>query len=194
MARISLSALVTDIRGSVGPVVFSKWKGTNTARSRVRPGNPRTLSQRLARTFVYAVSRAWARQTEDYKASFNAAASGSGYSGFNLFVRRLKDYAVNFRDFRTTLAAAAAPGADTITVAASEPMSSPGYLETLGFHPGARFRVAAQAQDYTVTDVDHAANTVTFAPGLVAAADAGDPVITWGVESPAGDPWTPLAA
>lgn len=189
-AKISLSPLITDVRGKVGSTVFSKWKGVNTVRGLVTPGNPRTPNQRIARGYTYASSKAWARQSAAYKAAFNSAASGQGISGNNLYVRTLAAFNARFRDFRTTVSAAAAAAATTITVLADEPVTQPNYVDSLGIVVGAKILIGAAATVYTVSAVDRNTNLVTFAPGLSAAAVVGDPVRVAGVAAPDASPWT----
>lgn len=190
MAKITLSPLVTDIRGKVGPTVFSKWKGINTVRALVIPGNPRTLLQRIARGFTYAVSKAWARQTEAYKAQFNAAASGQGISGNNLYMKTMAGFNARFRDFRTTASAAAAAGANSIIVTADAPLTSPSFVDSLGIVEGAKLLIGAQPTVYTAGVPNRDTNTIPINPALSAAVAAGDPVRVAGVAAPGGAAWT----
>lgn len=61
MARIRLSGLIDDIRGTVSNVVFGAWKaGCQTVRqkSNIR-NNPRSLEQQKIRTFTQFLSGQW---------------------------------------------------------------------------------------------------------------------------------------
>jgi hypothetical protein len=98
MANITLSPLVTDIRGKQKDTVFSKWRGQNYIRSRVKPSNPQTGGQMAVRdalsAMVIAFQKLNARQLETVDgdpqyASFgwNYAATGLRYSGFNMFMK-----------------------------------------------------------------------------------------------------------
>lgn len=190
MARITLSALLTDARGKVGTIVFSRWRSIGTVRGLVTPANPRTTLQRRTRGFMWAVSRAWARQSVPYKASFNLAASGQPWSGFNRFVDVFRDFAFGFRDYRSTTVGSHAAGVTALIVTASQPPDTPLGIDTAGFAPGAQIRVTGHAALYSVIAVDHLTNTLTISPGLSALTDAGTVVETAGPPAPDASPWT----
>jgi len=190
MARITLSPLVTDIRGKVGDIVFSKVFGINTVRARVDPANPRTVAQRNIRAFIYAASKAWHRQSAAFKSSFKAAASGQKYSGFNLFVKHLRSADPVFRDFDGSLSAAASVGDTTLSVVSTTPASSPNYLSSVGFVTGQQIVIDGDATVYTVGAVDDAADTFVISPALASAAAAGTAVREVGIPAPDDSPWT----
>lgn len=190
MARITLSALLTDARGKVGTIVFSRWRSIGTVRGLVTPANPQTTLQRRTRGFIWAVSRSWARQSLPYKASFRAAASGQPWSGFNRFVDVFRDFAFGFRDYRSTTVGTQAAGATSVTVAAAAPLDNPVQIDTAGFAPNAQVRIAGHVGLYTVTAVNYLTNVLTITPGLSAALTGGEAVESAGPPAPDATPWT----
>jgi hypothetical protein len=86
MAKITLSPLVTDIRNKIGDTVYSKWRGINYARSRVKPANPRTSSQQLVRYSLARMVDFFQHLHFTVKNAWNLLAKGKEYSGYNLFV------------------------------------------------------------------------------------------------------------
>lgn len=76
MAIYKPGVLAVDIRGSVGPAVFSKSHAGLTIRSRVKPVNPNTSRQALARSYMAQASQKWASfDTDQYRAQWIAAAA-----------------------------------------------------------------------------------------------------------------------
>lgn len=193
MARLTLSPIITDIRGKVADAVFSKWRGINTLRARVTPGNPSTPAQQSIRGFFHSATKSWARQTTAYKASFNETASGQSYSGFNRYITELRAANNAYRDYATTLSANAAGGATTLDLTAVQPASMPSYIDSSGFVVNTRIKVGADTTVYTVTAVDDVANTVDITPALAAAATSGDAVVSAGVDAPDTTPFTPAS-
>ena len=59
MAIYKPSVIAVDIRGSVGPAVFSKSHSGLTIRSRVKPINPNTSRQSLSRSYLATAAQAW---------------------------------------------------------------------------------------------------------------------------------------
>jgi hypothetical protein len=184
MARITLSPIITDIRGKVADAVFSKWRGINTLRARVTPGNPSTPAQQSIRAFFSAATKSWSRQSAAFKASFNETASGQSYSGFNRYITELRAANLAYRDYATTIASPATAGATTLDLTAVQPSSMPSFLDSTGFVVNTRIRIGADATVYTVTAVDDVANTVDISPALAANATAGDAVVAHGVDAP----------
>jgi hypothetical protein len=114
--------LFSDVRGKLGGVVFSYWKGQPTGRRLVTPNNPNTAEQQAVRGVVYDASIAWklgstVGATEidaEYKTAYDAVAMGQKLSGFNLFIKdcmaiNLVD-TVGVKSYDGTLAIAVAPG------------------------------------------------------------------------------------
>lgn len=190
MARISYSALLTDARGKISSVVFSRWRGLATVRSLITPRNPRTPLQIAVRSFLHAATRSWARQTTLYKSQFGTAAAGLAESGFNRFIREAYLFDPEFRDFRSLTTASATLGATSVVVAATAPPTSPVGLDTLGFLPGSLVHISTHAQVYTITAVAPLTNTLTISPGLEAAIASDVPVVSAGPAAPATAPFT----
>lgn len=89
MASLGNFLQVTDIRGSVGGNVFSRSRGINTLRARVRPRNPRSTSQLLVRALTTSGSRAAQALSSTNKAlwvtyanslTFHNPVSGAAYT------------------------------------------------------------------------------------------------------------------
>jgi hypothetical protein len=193
MARITLSPIITDIRGKVADAVFSKWRGINTLRARVTPGNPSTPAQQSIRAFFHAATKSWNRQSAAFKASFNEAASGQSYSGCNRYITELRAANVAYRDFATTLNGAATAGATTLDLTAVQPPSMPSFLDSTGFVVNTRIMIAGDTTVYTVTAVDDVANTVDISPALVGSPADGTAVYAVGVDAPDTSPFTPAS-
>lgn len=184
MARITLSPIITDIRGKVADAVFSKWRGINTLRARVTPGNPSTPAQQSIRAFFSAATKSWGRQSEAYKASFIEQASGQSYSGFNRYITQLRAANSAYRDYATTLDGAATTGDDVLTLAAVQPASMPAFLDTTGFAVNTRVMIDGDTTVYTVTAVDDVANTIDISPSLAANGSDGAAIYAAGVAAP----------
>lgn len=123
MAKVIGPLQSLDASGKFGnSMVFSKWKGINTVRQYVIPTYRNTDEQKAVRDIVSDASIAW--KTSDtvgaieidsaYKAAYDAAAAGSAYSGFNLFIKdcmsiNLVD-TVGVKSYDGTLTIATAPG------------------------------------------------------------------------------------
>ena len=86
MARITLSPLLTDIRGKVADAVFSKWKGVNYVRARVTPSNPQTAAQTLQREALADCLLDWQSIKAWAKAVWDTYASGYNASGYNFYM------------------------------------------------------------------------------------------------------------
>ena len=59
MAKVTMPALSQGASGKVGDVVFFRRWGSNVARIRVKPANPRTFKQTTVRHNLSALSQAW---------------------------------------------------------------------------------------------------------------------------------------
>lgn len=94
MAKLTGPLMSFGARGKLGgSLVYSAWKGINTARQLVTPSNPRTPAQIAQRDLLALIVEAW-RSTEVSQAvrtGWNKAAqlTGRALSGFNLFASQL---------------------------------------------------------------------------------------------------------
>lgn len=70
MAKIKLSPLVTDIKGSTDDLLFSSSRGINTVRRRVTPTNPDTQLQKKSRTALTTLMGMWAQLQGLYVSAF----------------------------------------------------------------------------------------------------------------------------
>lgn len=59
MAKVNMPSLSQVASGKVGDVVFFRRWGTNVARIRVKPANPRTIKQQVVRHNLSVLSQAW---------------------------------------------------------------------------------------------------------------------------------------
>lgn len=59
MAKVILPALSGQASGKIGDVVFFRRHGTNVARIRVKPSNPKTIKQQVVRHNLSALAQAW---------------------------------------------------------------------------------------------------------------------------------------
>lgn len=94
MAKLFAPLMSFGARGKLGgSLVYSAWKGINTARQLVTPANPRSAAQVAQRGLLSVIVTAW-RSTEVSQAvrtGWNKAAqlTGRALSGFNLFASQL---------------------------------------------------------------------------------------------------------
>lgn len=94
MAKLVAPLMSFGARGKLGgSLVYSAWKGINTARQLVTPANPRSAAQVAQRGLLSVIVTAW-RSTEVSQAvrtGWNKAAqlTGRALSGFNLFASQL---------------------------------------------------------------------------------------------------------
>ncbi len=101
MAKIKLSAIVSEMRGKLNGSVFSRNRGGAYLRTKVTPLNPQTLAQTLVRSSFTAVSQAWKALTQAQRDSWNSSVNNfvgtdifgdqKTPSGFNLFMRLNKN-------------------------------------------------------------------------------------------------------
>lgn len=83
---VTFSALVSEASGSVGPVVFSRWKGIPYVRSRITPANPKSTDQVTVRE-AFATTVDWWHDIEEQLQDFiKTLVTGRPLSGFNRFV------------------------------------------------------------------------------------------------------------
>lgn len=94
MAKLTGPLMSFGARGKLGSsLVFSAWKGINTARQLVTPANPRTPAQIAQRGLLSVIVEAWRSTTitQAIRLGWNKAAqlTGRAISGFNLFTSQL---------------------------------------------------------------------------------------------------------
>ena len=83
MAKVLYSAIVSDIRNSVGDIVFSAWKGRGYVRRRVTPANPNTTAQQAQRGAMTRTVAVWQSLLLAIQSAWGRYAAGKGISGFN---------------------------------------------------------------------------------------------------------------
>lgn len=96
MASVKYSSIVTDARGSVGGVTFSRARGGAYARSRVTPINPQTSRRAQVRGSFAAIAQSWQALSSTQRESWDLYAEetpstnrlGETFfpSGFNRYV------------------------------------------------------------------------------------------------------------
>lgn len=94
MAKLTGPLMSFGARGKLGgSLVYSAWKGINTARQLVTPANPRTPAQIAQRGLLSVIVEAWRSTTitQAIRLGWNKAAqlTGRAISGFNLFTSQL---------------------------------------------------------------------------------------------------------
>lgn len=94
MAKLTGPLMSFGARGKLGgSLVYSAWKGINTARQLVTPANPRTPAQIAQRDLLSVIVEAWRSTTitQAIRLGWNKAAqlTGRAISGFNLFTSQL---------------------------------------------------------------------------------------------------------
>ncbi len=75
MAKIKLSAIVSEVRGKLNGSVFSKNRGGAYVRTKVTPVNPQTLAQGNVRAALTNLSQSWKALTEAQRKAWNSAVS-----------------------------------------------------------------------------------------------------------------------
>lgn len=75
MAKIKLSAIVSEMRGKLNGSVFSKNRGGAYVRTKVTPVNPQTLAQGAVRAALTSLSQAWRGLTEAQRLAWQGAVS-----------------------------------------------------------------------------------------------------------------------
>jgi len=92
--KVTFTALIAEASGSVGPAVFSRWKGRPYVRTKVTPANPNTALQQTQRNHMARVNAWWAGAKAYLKQYLTPLAQARSLSEFNMFVERnLKDLA-----------------------------------------------------------------------------------------------------
>lgn len=78
MAKIKLSAIVSEMRGKLNGSVFSKNRGGAYIRTKVTPVNPQTVAQGNVRATLTGLSQAWRNLTEAERTAWNNAVNAFG--------------------------------------------------------------------------------------------------------------------
>lgn len=98
MAKVVNPLLSIDATGSVGKsLTFGHWKGKNVAKFKIQYNNSSTTDQVKVRNLITDASFAWKTNATvgaididgAYKSTYNTAAIGKAYSGFNLFIKQV---------------------------------------------------------------------------------------------------------
>lgn len=75
MAKVKLSALVSEMRGKLNGSVFSRNRGGAYLRTKVTPANPQTSAQVAARALLATYAQGWRSLTAAQRTAWNAAVS-----------------------------------------------------------------------------------------------------------------------
>ena len=86
--KVRFSPLVSEARGSAGPLVASGWKGIAYFRERVTPSNPNTVDQQAQRGRMTKVVAWWHDLEAQVKTDIATLAAGLAMSAYNLFTQR----------------------------------------------------------------------------------------------------------
>ena len=80
MVSVRTSALISDARGRIGGVVFTRNKSGLVVRSRIKPLNPRSTYQQTQRAYASTVASHWASITAQQRADWQAYALNTGWT------------------------------------------------------------------------------------------------------------------
>lgn len=83
MAKIKLSAMVSEMRGKLNGSVFSKNRGGAYLRTKVTPVNPQTTAQGNVRSKLTNLSQSWRGLTDAQRNAWNTAVSN--FTGTDIF-------------------------------------------------------------------------------------------------------------
>lgn len=83
MAKLKLSAIVSEMRGKLNGSVFSKNRGGAYVRTKVTPVNPQSIAQGAVRAALTNLSQGWRGLTEAQRAAWNSAVSN--FTGTDIF-------------------------------------------------------------------------------------------------------------
>lgn len=143
MARLTAPLMSFGARGQLGKsVVFFPWKGVNSARSYVKPANPKTTAQTTHRDLFSWVHDCYKYLDSNVTAAWKAYAAGKPVTGPNVFQQKnmlnLKGAANN--DNMIFIPAvlggppnqgvAVAPGASSLAVTGTPPTIPTGWAIT----------------------------------------------------------------
>jgi hypothetical protein len=106
MAKI-ISSLVGDLRGSIGGNTYSRNRYGAYIRQRVKPVNPNTVAQSIARSIFSSISAGWRLLTQERRDYWNTLTTHkgalmtpiSGQALFNMVNRNLKSLGQGLVDF-----------------------------------------------------------------------------------------------
>lgn len=93
MARVTGPLFSMSASGTIGKAItFGIWKGINWVRGHVIPANPQTAEQTNVRKALrLCVEYFQDTLTQSQKDAYDVAASGQGYSGYNLYMKHCMD-------------------------------------------------------------------------------------------------------
>jgi hypothetical protein len=129
MAKIKLSAIVSEMRGKLNGSVFSKNRGGAYLRTKVTPVNPNTSAQSLVRATLASISATWRTLTQLERDAWNSAVSSFTYT--DIFGDIKTPSGINlYNKLNLNLATISATAITTPPVA-----SSTGYVSSLSFVP-----------------------------------------------------------
>ena len=83
MAKIKLSAIVSEMRGKLNGSVFAKNRGGAYVRTKVTPVNPSTAAQTAVRAALTSFSQAWRNLTQAQRDAWNGAVAN--FTGTDIF-------------------------------------------------------------------------------------------------------------
>lgn len=151
MAKIKLSAIVSEMRGKLNGSVFSKNRGGAYIRTKVTPVNPQSLAQGLVRATLTNLSQAWRSLTEAQRLAWNGAVSS--FTGTDIFGDVKTPSGINlYNKLNLNLAAIGEAPINVPPLAVSV-----GYIDTLVITPaagagtiGGTFTAIGDSADQTV--------------------------------------------
>ncbi len=93
MAKVTGPLFSMSASGTIGDAItFGIWKGINWVRGHVIPANPQTaLQTNVRKALRLAVEYFQVTLTQAQKDEYDVGASGKGYSGYNLYMKRAMD-------------------------------------------------------------------------------------------------------
>lgn len=115
MAKVTAPLLSLGATGAIaGTIVYSTWKGINTARQLVKPSNPQTAAQTTQRNLFSDMVEAWRSYFTDpgQRTAWNLAAQvgSTVQSGFNAAMSAMVKVAASDADASFASAGAAGAG------------------------------------------------------------------------------------
>jgi len=168
MAIVKAPLFSLGAKGKLGDsLVYSSWKGVNTARVYTVPANPKTTAQIAQRDILTQAVDTWqvTQNTDLVKTAWNVAASNSGkpQSGFNLYVSHLSRLAKAAGDetMASDLQIYSGPTSSNLSLSQLyfaefwHPNTHPSFESTAAFAPGKyyQFRVVEDGVQYNLSGV-----------------------------------------
>lgn len=83
MAKFEYAPIVSDARGSIAGLTFSRWKTVHYGRRKTRPANPNTTAQKAIRRIFRHLNELWLRGGTYFHAAWDFQAAGRPYTGRN---------------------------------------------------------------------------------------------------------------